>query len=74
MAFIEFFDAEFAVAALAALSIPLVIAVSAALMSGHVGAREPRGNGGPWFARRPIRGSSLRIRRPRALPSRPPVK
>jgi hypothetical protein len=71
---IQFFDAEFAAAVLAALIIPLVIAVRAALTAGKCGSLEPRCRRRNWLARRSFRGSSLRSRRLRGPLARPAVK
>jgi hypothetical protein len=69
----QFIDAEFVAAVAAALSIPLVIAVSAVLVArkSHV---EPRRRRGTWLPRRPFRGSGLRSRRPPLAQARPIVK
>ena len=62
---LEFFDAEFAAAALAALTIPLVIAVSAALTTGKFRALGPRRRRRTWLTRR----RSPRLPNPLAPPA-----
>src|SRR5262245_16136941 len=63
---LEFFDAEFAAATLAALTIPLVIAVSAALMTGKFRALgPPRRRRRTWLTRR----RSARLPNPLAPPA-----
>ena len=61
----QFFDAELAAAVLAALTIPLVIAVSAALTIGKFRALGPRRRRRTWLTRR----RSARLPNPLAPPT-----